>query len=582
MVAENSALQAQVQTASNSAALNAVVEASQKSFREAEKNLRTVVERSFETSAVREQNATLKGQLAKAQGECSTLRSELSEANSKAAAVDVILETTTASLQSAENALMKSREQSTQLADIKHDNDDLAHQLQAAVARCEACERAHAHQEQETRAAQEEASRLRCREAELRQQTVAAATASQQEIATLRQRVERMETAGSEVNAVLDVTKASLEQAERSLLSSKQQSSSLQAEMQALKAALDQAENERDELRKDLRTADSSRQQAQHKLTAANAASSRDRAELQQLRQHIARMPEKPQPIVPDVDEHSDKGLMEQELSLLRIRVDSMDQVLRLQEQELSSHDGLLSDAAKQSASEQLLRNWRDKVLSLLVQQKSTDIVHRQELAASERHEHQLRDELARMRTKIEILTQGEVNLKAEADRARNKQQHAEDMLQKAISVRDEMANTADGERQQLGQLALQVRTKYDEMKVLEQRLQTSAARLQEYSTRVEAAVGRLGVAQEEVARSLEHRKQGMERLSVELSVGKSETEIAQNRLADAEDRAKELARALENAQNLARVAQDESSAAEQTAATQVAELNESIASKVE
>ena len=583
MVAEISALRAQVQTASS---INAVVEASQRSFQEAEKNLRTVVERSFESSAVREETARLKAQLTQSQGECSTLRSELSEADAKAAAVSMVLETTSASLQSAEQALLKSREQSRQLAEISHDNHNLVHQIEAAVAKCEACECAQAKQEHEVRTAKEEISRLRSQEAELRKQAAAAAIESQREITTLRQRIEQMETTGSEVNVVLDVTKASLEQAERSLLSSKQQSSSIQLEMQSLEAALHRAETERAELRKELRTADSSRQQAQHKLAAANAASSRDRAELQQLRQHIARTPGNPQPIVPVVDARSDAavdtGRMEQDLSLLSIRVESMEQVLRLQEQELSNHEELISDAAKHAASDQLLRSWRDKVLALLVQQKSTDIVHRQELAACERHERQLRDELAHMRTKLAILAQGEVNLKAEADRARNKQLHAEELLQKAVAARDEMASAADSERKQLGQLALQVRTKCLEMDALERRLQTSTVQLQEYSSRVESAAGKIGAAQQEVARSLEHRRQDLERLSAELSAGQADTETAKNRLAEAEHRAEDLARALEHAQNLGRLAQDELSAAKQTAAAEATELNSSIASKVE
>lgn len=585
MAAENSALQAQVQSASNSATtISEVVAANQKGFEETAKQLRRVIEQSFENSSVQEENSRLKGQLAQAQGESTTLRSELSEADSKAAAVNVVLETTTASLQSAEQALLKSRDQSEQLASMQHENDNLVRQLDAAVAKCDACEHARVHQEHEIRAAKEDVSKLRWQEAELRKQA-AAATESQQEITALRQRIDQMEIAGSQVNAVLDVTKASLEQAEQSLLSSKQHSSLITAEMQSLEAALHQAETERDEIQKRLRTTESSTKQAQHKLAAANAASSRDQAELQQLRLHIARTPEKQQPTVPvpDVQGNAgDKGLMAQEISLLSIRVESMEQVLRLQEQELCSQAELIGDATKQAASEQLLRNWRDKVLALLVQQKSTDIVHRQELAASERHQHQYRDELAHLQTKVEILKQAEVNLKAEADRARNKQQHAEEMLQKEMNARHEITNAAESERKQLGQLAVQVETKYHEMEQLERRLQTAAAQLEKYSSRVQRAAGSVGVAQEEVARSLDRRRHGMASLSVKLSTEKADMENAKRQLADAEERVNELAQALENTQKAAKVAQDKASVAQQTAASQVDELKSSIASKVE
>jgi chromosome segregation ATPase len=585
LMSENATLRAQAQAASESATINAVVEASQKSFQEAEKNLRTVVERSFEISEVREENARLQGLLARAQDESTALRSELSEADAKATMVNTVLDTTTTSLQSAELALLKSRDHSAQLAAVQQENDELERRLEAAVARCETCERAQTHHENESRAAKEEVSRLRWQEEELRKQ-IAAAAVTEEETKMLRQRLEQIERAGSEVNTVLDVTKASLEQAEKSLLNSKQRSSSVQAEMKSLEIALDQAQTERDNLEKELRAADSSRQQAQHKLTAANAASSRDRAELQQLRLHIARTPESPQPTAlvakDEAMNAADQARMAQELSLLGIRVDSMEQVLQLQEEELSNHGELISDATKQSATEQLLRSWRDKVLALLVQQKSTDMVHRQELAESERQQHQLRDEIAHLRSKLEILKQTEVNLKAESDRARNKQEYAEEMLQKATEAREEIATNVETERKQLGQLAMQVRTKYQEMEALETRLHASTTQLQGYSTRVERAAGRIGVAQGVVAQSLDHTRQDAERSAVERDLVQTETAMAQRQVADAEARAKELVQAKQDAEHAASIARDEAAAVRETAAAEVAQLNTSIESKLE
>ena len=623
---ENASLRAQVQAASQSATINAVVEASQKSFQAAEQNLRTAVERSFEISEVREENNRLKGLLTQTQDDNRDLASQLAEADSKATAVDAILDTTAASLRSAEQTLLKSREHSAQVAALQQENEDLSHGLDAAIAKSEACERAYSQLESEARGEKDEASRLRWQEEDLRKQIGLAAVADE-ELRTLRQRLEQMERAGGEVNAVLEVTKESLEHAERSLLSSKHRSVSMQAEMQSLDAVLHRAQTDRDAMEKQLKTANSSRQQAQHKLTAANAASSRDRAELQQLRLHIARTPEQPQcPGRAGEYTDADQGRMAQELSLLSIRVDSMEQVLRLQEQELSSHGDLIGDPTKQAASEQLLRNWRDKVLSLLVQQKSTEMVHRQELAAAEDKHHQLRDETSHLRSKLEILKQAEVNLKAEADRARNKQEYAEEALSKATAAKDEAHVAVDSERGQLRQLAELVRTKYQEMEAVERGLQASAVRVQGYTSRVECAAGRIGMAQGVMAaaqlraggtpvspppvrretstappsprppsgsppeqgiiyhhnleiqrltkerdfllhKSLEYERQEAERVATNRDSAQALTELTQKQVTDAEARIAELSLAAKHAEETARTANAEAQASRQAAA---------------
>ena len=636
--AENASLRAQVQAASQSATINAVVEASQKSFQAAEQNLRTAVERSFEVSEVREENNQLKGLLKQTQDDNRDLASQLAEADSKATAVDAVLDTTAASLRSAEQTLLKSREHSAQVAALQQENEDLSHELEAAIAKSAACQRVRSQLESDARAENEETSRLRWQEEDLRKQIGLAAVADE-ELRTLRQRLEHMERAGGEVNAVLEVTKESLEQAERSMLSSKQRSVAMQAESQSLDAALYQAETDRETMEKQLKTANSSRQQVQHKLTAANAASSRDRAELQQLRLHIARTPEQPQS-PGRVEEYTNAARDRMELSLLSIRVDSMEQVLRLQEQELSSHGDLIGDPTKQAASEQLLRNWRDKVLALLVQQKSTDMIHRQELAAAEDKHHHLRDETSHLRSKLEILKQAEVNLKAEADRARNKQTYAEEALSRVTAAKDEAQVVVGSERGQLRQLAELVRSKYQEMEAVEKGLQASAVQLQGYTSRVKCAAGRIGMAQGVMAtaqlragngpaspsparretstapplsqppsgspeqgiiyhqnleiqrltkerdfllhKSLECERQEAERVTTDRDSVQAQTELAQKQVTDAEARIAELTSAMKHAEETARVANADAQSAREAAAFEVEQANASVADTLE
>ena len=177
-------------------------------MREAEQNLRTAVERSFEVSEVREENSRLQAGLAQATEENRSLRSQLTEADAKAAAVDAVLDTTATSLRTAETALAKSRDSAAQIAAMQQENADLRRELDAALSKCETCERSERQHEMEGRSAKEEIATLR-REAQDLSDQLRKSTAAEHEVNALRQRLGEAEQAGHDVSAVLDVTELS-------------------------------------------------------------------------------------------------------------------------------------------------------------------------------------------------------------------------------------------------------------------------------------------------------------------------------------------------------------------------------------
>ena len=494
--AENASLKAQIKSAADSATVSAVVESSQKSLREAEQNLRTAVERSFEVSEVREENSRLQAGLAQATEENRSLRSQLTEADAKAAAVDAVLDTTATSLRTAETALAKSRDSAAQIAAMQQENADLRRELDAALSKCETCERSERQHEMEGRSAKEEIATLR-REAQDLSDQLRKSTAAEHEVNALRQRLGEAEQAGHDVSAVLDVTRDSLEHAERAMQTSKHRSDTMQSELDELGASLRQAEADRDRCTEDLKEAITAKDQAEHASKVAAANSARDRAELQQLQLHLSRTSDRQySPRGEDGESAlptaSGEGPTAEEMSLLGVRLASMEQVLLLQEEELANQGETIGDSAKQVATEQLLRSWREKVLSLLVQQKSTDLLHRQELAAAERRHQELSDEISHLRSKTEVLKQAEVNVKAEAEIARNKQDHAEQVARDATAVKDAMGVSVAKEREQLCQLASALRSKHHELVESEEQIRKSSMQLQGYSDRMEFAVGRI------------------------------------------------------------------------------------------
>ena len=64
------------------------------------------------------------------------MRSQLTEADAKAAAVDAVLDTTATSLRTAETALAKSRDSAAQIAAMQQENADLRRELDAALSKC--------------------------------------------------------------------------------------------------------------------------------------------------------------------------------------------------------------------------------------------------------------------------------------------------------------------------------------------------------------------------------------------------------------------------------------------------------------
>ena len=407
-------LRLQLQNSQNNAALvEAVVEASRSSIRETEGQLRRAVEESLAAAGVKEENSSLKRDLSVLQGENRELKLCVTEANAKVETMNAMLDSTTASLRLAERSLSVSKDGAKRVTELQNDNDSLMQQLEAAAQQSiTASKLAEEHMllEDQLRDQKHAQDAMEHQCAALRQQLQDKSTAMEQlnrdamgEVNMLRNRLEHAENMGSEVQTVLDVTNNSLAQAESSLLQSKEQSAVVRSQLQNLQQRLQQAEAEKDRCAAEMQCAFENHQiqtsKLQNNYDALAATGARDRAELQQLRAHIARAPDArvTDSICITSKENLNAGdlpAVTKDLSLMSIRVDSMERISCLQEEGLASHGELVSDHAKRIAVEQLLKRWRDKVLALLVQQKSDTVSHRQTVAAIEAQLNESQEEV--------------------------------------------------------------------------------------------------------------------------------------------------------------------------------------------
>jgi hypothetical protein len=223
---------AQLNSSENSSVIDSVVQASRDSLREAEEHLRRTVEQSVAAAGLHEENSSLQRNLESARLEKQELELQLIEATGKVEAVSSMLDTTEASLRTAELSLLNSRDGAAMLGEVQHENAllrrelEVAAQASATVVRAAEDENAQlrsrvADQEQSNSAHTQECTLLRDQLAEVQMMMERGNKQGQDEVASLRDRFHRAELMGREVQSVLDVTKGSLGHAERSLLHSK-------------------------------------------------------------------------------------------------------------------------------------------------------------------------------------------------------------------------------------------------------------------------------------------------------------------------------------------------------------------------
>jgi chromosome segregation ATPase len=522
-------LQSKLKHAQDSAQINGIVQASQKSLREAEESFRQVIEESLPSAALKAEHSTLKKENVQLHNELVDLRAQLAEAHAKAGAIGSVLDTTTASLRAAEQSLCDSRASATALFELQQENQSLKSQLEAGAQDYKSTQQLieENQQLQQKLYGHEKA----CHEAErqvfaLQQQNEAAID----EQNGLRDQLQHATNISIEVQTVLDTTKHSLDSAEKALLQSKEQSLKLQDQLGQAQEALGQSHKQCDDLNLQLQAANASAGQRKNQLQSLESSRTRDQAELKQLRVHVANSAELQAKVAnystrsTDVanSEAGDYTRLVEEISLLNIQVESMGHVLRLLEEELASHGALVGDHAKKVAVEQLLSKWRDKVLSLLVQQKSADVAHQQTIATMEQQwmqgqaevRHYLQEcalplpwvlrisesiaytQVAHLTTSVKVLKQTEVTLRAEIERANNRAQHAEASLKDGTRVRESAAANLEKEKINIQHLAAVLRTKLEEIQAMEQRLQSAACVIHGYGDRVQFAVGRITMMQ--------------------------------------------------------------------------------------
>lgn len=96
----------------------------------------------------------------------------------------------------------------------------------------------------------------------------------------------------------------------------------------------------------------------------------------------------------------------------------------------------------------------------------------------------------------MEVLKEKEVNLNAEAERARNKQQQAEQAADAAAASQLVSAAALDQEKIVVSTLCTHLKDKFVSIAALEQKLLAAACQVHGYGDRVQFAVGRIKMAQ--------------------------------------------------------------------------------------
>lgn len=167
-------------------------------------------------------------------------------------------------------------------------------------------------------------------------------------------------------------------------------------------------------------------------------------------------------------------------VELLQVRVESLKNMLALQEEELTRKiqpaDGLEPEFPKKCQS--LLHRWREKVFVLMVQLKAQDLEHRNSMK-------QLRDQVAELQEQVTAQGQEQTILqRALQDRAAEVE--VERMSTKAVQM--ELSRAQEAKRRQQQQMT----STEEQLKFVVNAVNSSHASLHSTMTRVDEAVARL------------------------------------------------------------------------------------------
>ncbi|XP_062572838.1 coiled-coil alpha-helical rod protein 1-like [Saccostrea cucullata] len=195
-----------------------------------------------------------------------------------------------------------------------------------------------------------------------------------------------------------------------------------------------------------------------------------------------------------------DKENCQSNLQLLNIRLNSMKEIMNLQETELSRANNEKQDKTKQDIL--LLTRWREKVYELLVQQKSSTIVQKKDEQNWQEKVSDVQNQLTSAKNQIVVLSHSLADKQAQLDIEKNNnkklQQEVYQAQQMALSLDDRLQENADNV-EQLHQFAYSISSKFEGNFGI---MQSILGSLKAYGQRISFASSRIEVLQGIYARN--------------------------------------------------------------------------------
>ncbi|XP_013420329.1 coiled-coil alpha-helical rod protein 1 isoform X2 [Lingula anatina] len=190
---------------------------------------------------------------------------------------------------------------------------------------------------------------------------------------------------------------------------------------------------------------------------------------------------------------------LESTLQLLHIRLNSLNEILSIQEKELSKTKGEEISEKKKGAN--LLTRWREKVFALLVQQKSADIVRKKDEqnwnAKVSAIEQQLQQALSKNQMLVHSISDKEAQLEIERNNLKTTQNALTKAQELALSLDERLQQDRD-KVEILQQLAQCVQEKMTDMDQMQSGI---LGTLKSYGQRISFASGRVEMLQGQFAR---------------------------------------------------------------------------------
>ncbi|XP_060081141.1 coiled-coil alpha-helical rod protein 1-like [Ylistrum balloti] len=189
----------------------------------------------------------------------------------------------------------------------------------------------------------------------------------------------------------------------------------------------------------------------------------------------------------------ADRENLQSNLQLLNIRLSSLNEILSLQEVELSR---TTKEKMDKDQKENLLTRWREKVFTLLVQQKSSEMMQKKNDYNWKEKLSDLQDQLMSVSNQKEVLAHSLSDIKAQLDIETNNnkklQQEAEETQKVAVVLDQQLSQ----DRESMDSLVNFSQSVISAMDAKLQPLTAALVTLQRYGQRVSFASGRVEMLQ--------------------------------------------------------------------------------------